>query len=115
MNILFVINSSPWGSTLGVTALRIARAARDEGMTVSAVFFREEGVFQTRPGRANEAGTPELSKAWTEFARSSGAQLLVCRSSGQRNLPDLPTGAFRESGLAEMMELMAVSDRVVSW
>jgi tRNA 2-thiouridine synthesizing protein D len=115
MKILLVVNSSPWGSTLAVTALRFARAAIAEGMTVAAIFFREDGVFHVSGSRATDAGTPALSEAWPEFARSSGAKLLVCRSSGQRNLAQSPSGAFREAGLAEMIELMAATDRVVTW
>jgi len=115
MNILLVVNSSPWGSTLAVTALRFARAALAEGMTVTAVFFREEGVFHAVGSRATDAGTPALSEEWSEFARTSGAELLVCRSSGQRNLAQSPSGSFREAGLAEMMERMAANHRVVSW
>ena len=115
MKILLVVNSSPWGSTLAVTALRFARAAIAEGMTVAAVFFREDGVFQGSGSRATDAGTPALSEAWPEFAQSSGAELLVCRSSGQRNLAQCPSNSYREAGLAEMMELMAASDRVVTW
>ena len=115
MNILIVVNSSPWGTSLGLTALRFARAAVAEGMTVPAVFFREDGVFHTQRARVAQAGTPELADAWPEFAQSCGAQLLVCRSSGQRNLAEAPGQAFREAGLAEMMELMADCDHVVSW
>lgn len=115
MKILLVVNSSPWGSTLAVTALRFARAAVAEGMTVTTVFFREDGVFHALGSRATDAGTPALSEAWPEFARIHGADLLVCRSSGQRNLAQSPSGSFREAGLAEMMERMAASDRVVTW
>ena len=115
MKILLIVNSSPWGSTLGVTALRFARAAVAEGMTVTAVFFREDGVFQAIGGTVSDAGTPPLAEAWPEFADSCGARLLVCRSSGLRNLRAIPSGAYQEAGLAEMMELMAASDRVVSW
>jgi len=115
MKILLIVNSSPWGSTLAVTALRFARALQAEAMTVTAVFFREDAVFQSLESRATDAGTPDLAAAWPEFARSSGARLLVCRSSAQRNLPASPSGAFREAGLAELFELMAASDRVVTW
>ena len=115
MKILLIINSSPWGSTLGVTALRFARAAVDEGMSFSAIFFREDGVFHAIGGGATEAGTPALSEAWPEFARSCKTELLMCRSSCQRNLPENPSDDFREAGLAELMELMKSSDRVVSW
>ena len=115
MKILLVVNSSPWGSSLGVTALRFARAAIAEGVTISAVFFREEGVFHARPGQANDAGTPGLTDAWVELAQSGMTRLLVCSSSGQRNLGEPPAEPFHEAGLAEMLALMSDSDRVVSW
>ncbi len=115
MKILLVVNSSPWGSSLGVTALRFARAAIAEGMTISAVFFREEGVFHARRSRATDAGTPALTDAWLELARLCDTRLLVCSTSGQRNLAEAPTEPFREAGLAELMELVSASDRVVSW
>jgi len=115
MKILLIVNSSPWGSTLAVTALRFARAVVAEGMTVTAVFFREDGIFHAVGSRATDAGTPALSEAWPEFALTNGAELLVCRSSGQRNLAQSLSGPFREAGLAEMMALMAASDRVVTW
>jgi tRNA 2-thiouridine synthesizing protein D len=115
MKILLIVNSSPWGSTLAVTALRFAHALLAEEMSVTAVFFRENGVFQALGGRDTDAGTPDLARAWPEFARASGAELLLCRSSARRNLPESPSGAFREAGLAELFELMAASDRVVTW
>jgi len=115
MKILLIVNNSPWGSTLGLTALRFSRAMISEGMLLSAVFFREDGVYHALQGRVTDAGTPPTSEAWQEVGRSSGARLLLCSSSSQRRLEIAPGGEFREAGLAEMMELMAASDRVVTF
>jgi sulfur relay (sulfurtransferase) complex TusBCD TusD component (DsrE family) len=114
MKILLIVNSSPWGSTLGVTALRVARAVIAEDMILSAVFFREDGVFQTRRSRITDAGTPALAESWAGLAADSDTRLLVCSSSSQRNFSDPASDPFREAGLAELMELMANSDRVVT-
>lgn len=115
MKILLIVNYSPWGSTLGITALRFARAAIAEDMHVSAVFFREDGVFHALSARSTDAGTPATIEAWTEFRKNTGARLLVCSSSSQRRLEVAPADPFREAGLAELMELMAASDRVVTF
>lgn len=115
MKILLIVNNSPWGSTLGLTALRFARAAIAEGISLSAVFFREDGVYHALTGRAADAGTPEISEAWREIGQRCPAGLLLCSSSSLRRLEDAPGAGFREAGLVEMMELMAASDRVVTF
>jgi sulfur relay (sulfurtransferase) complex TusBCD TusD component (DsrE family) len=83
-------------------------------MGLSAVFFREEGVYHALAGRSTDAGTPENVKGWTEISKQSQAPLLLCSSSSQRRLESAPAKPFREAGLAELMELMASSDRVVT-
>lgn len=115
MGIVMVVNASPWGSTLGVTALRFGRALVAEGMTLNAVFFREDGVFQVQPGLPSEPGSPPLYEGWVELAESCGARLLVCSSSSQKNGAGPVQPPFRVAGLAELMALMADNDRVVTW
>jgi len=115
MKILLIVNNSPWGGTLGLTALRFARAVVSEGMLLTAVFFREDGVYHALTSRSTDRGTPETVNAWLEISRSSGARLLLCSASSQRRLEVAPAGEFREAGLAEMMELMAASDRLVTF
>ena len=115
MKILLIVNNSPWGSTLGLTALRFARAAIAQGMLLSAVVFREDGVYQAMAGRAVDAGTPDMNKAWAEFGRQNSVSLLLCSSSSQRRLVSAPGDDFREAGLAEMLEFMSSSDRVITF
>ena len=115
MNVIFTINDSPWGSTLGVTALRMATALRGKGMTLEAIFFREDGVYHAQRGRAGDHGTPDLFEAWKSLAETGGTRLLVCSTSALRNLPEPVSAPFREAGLPEFMELMRQSDRVVAW
>ena len=115
MKILVIVNESPWGSSLGVTALRLTRAMADRGEQISAVFFREDGVYHALPGRTADGGTPCLAEAWQVLAGQGGIPLLLCSSDAQRRLQQAPEGGFREAGLAEMMELMVRSDRVVTF
>ena len=115
MKVLVIVNQAPWGGTLGLTALRLSRAMTGAGLQLAGVFFREEGVYQSQPGRVCDPGTPDLSAAWTKFARECGAPLLLCSSASQRRLSSAPGEGFREAGLAEVLELMDGCDRVVSF
>jgi sulfur relay (sulfurtransferase) complex TusBCD TusD component (DsrE family) len=87
----------------------------DGGLEVAAVFFREEGVYQAVPGRAADAGTPSLHASWLELQRERGTPLLLCSSAAQRRLTGPPAEGFRETGLAEVLELTLGCDRVVTF
>lgn len=115
MKILVIVNESPWGGSLGLTALRMVRTLLGAGEEITAVFFREEGVYQALPGRAVDSGTPCLATAWRTLAREDGVPMLLCSSAAQRRLQNPPAGPFREAGLAEVMELLNSSDRVVTF
>lgn len=114
MKILVIVNRSPWGSSLGVTALRLVGAMPAGGLEVAAVYFRGDGVYQSQAGRAGDAGTPDLLNGWRTLAEQCGFPLLLCRSAAQRRLPGPAAEGFREAGLAEVLELMGVCDRVFS-
>jgi sulfur relay protein TusD/DsrE len=111
-----MVNESPWQTGVALSALRFARAAATTGLQVSAVFFREDGVYNALLATEADPGTPELADSWLEFAELSDTRLLLCSASSQRRLPagGISPGFF-PTGLAEMFELMQQSDRVVSF
>ncbi len=116
MKCLIIVNESPWQTALSLSALRFGRACDSAGLQIAAVFFREDGVYNALAGTVADAGTPQLSAAWRELAARSGARLLLCSASSQRRLPagsDL--AGFQQTGLADMLELMQLSDRVISF
>ena len=115
MKILVIVNASPWGGSLGVTALRLVRAMLGRGFDVAAVYFRGEAVYQALAGRSNDPGTPCLRGGWLELWQQSRVPLLLCSSAAQRRLETPPADGFREAGLAEVLELMRSCDRVVSF
>ena len=114
MKILVIVNHSPWGSSLGMAALRLVVAMPQAGLEVAAVYFRGEGVYQSLAGRAGDAATPALHARWVELAESQRFSLLLCRSAAQRRLSDRPPAHFREAGLAEVLELANSCDRVLT-
>lgn len=116
MKCLVIVNESPWQTGLAICALRFAQAAESAGLTVNAVFFREDGVYNALGGTHADAGTPELTSAWCRFAAHSGTRLLLCSASSQRRLPEgAAAPQFIHTGLAEMFELMQQADRLVTF
>jgi sulfur relay protein TusD/DsrE len=112
---LVIVNEGPWASGLALCASRFVRAATASGHEISAIFFREDGVYNVLPGELTDAGTPDLVKTWAELATTGRTRLLLCSSSRLRRLENSPSACFAESGLTEMFELMLQSDRVVSF
>jgi tRNA 2-thiouridine synthesizing protein D len=115
VKVLVIVNESPWGSSLGVTALRLVRALIGNGERLSAIFFREEGVYHAQPGRVHDAATPCLHEAWQSLSADNGIPLLLCSSASQRRFEQVPSTRFQEAGLARLMELLQSSDRVVTF
>lgn len=116
MKCLLIVNESPWQTALAVCALRFAQAAERAGLEIVAVFFREDGVYHALAATSADSGTPELSAGWQEFSASTGARLLLCSASSQRRLPvGTSAPSFEQTGLAEMLELMQQSDRLVTF
>jgi tRNA 2-thiouridine synthesizing protein D len=115
VKVLVIVNQSPWGGSLGVTAWRLVRALLAGGQEIAAVYFREEGIYQAIPGRAVDGGAADLQAGWLALHREQGVPLLICSSAAQRRLPGPPVEGFRETGLAEVLELTLACDRVVTF
>jgi tRNA 2-thiouridine synthesizing protein D len=119
VDILIIVNASPWGSSLAVTALRYAHAAVADGDRLAAVYFQGEGVYNALADGAAEAGTPAMCSAWQALAEQSGTRLLLCSAAAERRLgeaaPAPYPAAFRAAGLASLLGYMQQADRVVSF
>ncbi len=119
MDILVIVNESPWGSSLATAALRFVRAAQHSGKCVPAVFFHNDGIYNALPGRVSDDGLPSPVQSWVELAEYGETELLLCSAASARRLAqsavnELP-GAFREAGLVEMWGLAGRCDRVVTF
>ena len=112
---MVIVNDSPWGSCLSVTALRLLRAFIASGVRVDAVYFRGEGVYNARPVQAVDHGTPDLYESWRELSQAHGIPLLLCKSASRRRFDCDPGGGFRSVGLAEVVERMGACDRVLTF
>lgn len=118
MNILLIVNESPWGSTLANTALRFLRAALADGSRVRAVYFRDDGVYNAIGGEA-DAGALDLAGEWAAVAGEHGVDLMVCSAAAARRFPDAAEDVcgrgFRIAGLVELLEEMDHCERVVTF
>jgi sulfur relay (sulfurtransferase) complex TusBCD TusD component (DsrE family) len=113
---LIIVNESPWQTGLATCALRFAEAAGSVGLQISAVFFREDGVYHALGGTLTDAGTPELTSGWLAIAARTGTRLLLCSASCQRRLPAAASAPeFSQTGLADMLELMQEADQLVTF
>lgn len=119
MNILLIVNESPWGSSLANTAARFAAAVLADGHQISAVYFHGDGVYNALPGRETDAGAIDLAAEWGRLADRHGVELLLCSAAAARRLPRRVTeflpAPFRDAGLAEMLDWAWRCDRVVSF
>ena len=115
MKVLVIVNASPWGGSLAVTALRMVRAMLLQGLSVDSIQFRGEGVYTAMAGQGTDPGTPGFPEAWLELAVEHGFPLLLCSSASTRRLDTVPQNGFRAAGLPEMLERMAACDRVVTF
>ncbi len=114
---LVIVNESPWGSSLPLTALRFAEAAMGLGAALRAIYFQHDGVYNARAGAETDPGTPVLAERWADLAREAGCGLWLCSSAAARRLPggDAPQGAFEPVGKARFLEAVAACERVVSF
>lgn len=129
MNILVIVTTSPWGSSLGSTALRFVEAALAAGDEVPVIFFHEDGVYQSQKGAISDGGLPDPSLAWKAFAGRAGTRLLLCQASTRRRLqegdqssqesgqtePGEEGQQFSEAGLVELLDLASTADRVITF
>ena len=115
MKFLVIVNESPWGSALALTAYRFVEASMEAGVEIAAVFFRGDGVYNAVRGEITDAGTPDLAGAWQQLAADRGMRMLLCSSSRSRRLTTHAGPGFTDSGLAELIELARNCDRVVTF
>ena len=114
LNIILIINESPWGNSLSATAARLAGHVSDSGHNLQAVFFREDGVYNCQRGMSETSSTENPAGAWADLGANHDTHLMVCQSSAARRLPQKPESPFREAGLVELMDRVADCDRVIT-
>ena len=128
MNISILVLASPYDSQAAYTAYRYAKAALESHHTVSRVFFYQAGVHN-----GTELATPpqdefDLYASWQDLQKKYDLDLVVCiAAAARRGLIDTKEAtrhnkrssnlaeAFELSGLGQLVESMASSDRFITF
>jgi tRNA 2-thiouridine synthesizing protein D len=120
------VNSSPYHSHAGDSALRFIEAALAAGHEIFRVFFYGDGIYHALRFAVPPSGEAPICTRWNELAERCGVDLVVCISAAQRRGiligeearrrqkadEDLAPG-FRISGLGQWVEATLEADRLV--
>jgi tRNA 2-thiouridine synthesizing protein D len=120
------VNASPWHSHSGYCAYRFIKALTAANHDVMRVFFFHEGIYHAVKNNSPPDDEIQLTHLWRQLAERYDIDLLVCVSAAQRRglqvselAPKNPhynhrlAEGFRIGGLAQWLETMIESDRVI--
>jgi tRNA 2-thiouridine synthesizing protein D len=128
MNFSLVIHAAPYSSQASYSAYRFAQALLQQGHSLHRVFFYRDAVHTATHLAALPKDEFDLYTAWQTLAQKNQLDLVVCIAAALRrgitnqeeaNRYDLPAAnlakEFSISGLGQLIEAAAMSDRVVSF
>ena len=128
MKFSIVIQSSPFSQQSTATAYRFAKSLLEQGHELYRVFFYADAVMTANSLIATPQDEQNLSQAWLELGQEHNLDLVVCIAAAvkrgvinegeakryEKDASNLQQG-FELSGLGQLAEAIAVSDRVVTF
>ena len=125
MQTLSVVITTPPSSYLTITAIDYINSAVNAGVEVVGVFFYQAGVLNASANIAIANDEYQTHKQWQKLNQEHGVHLHVCitacekrglsdelnNETVQSNISDF----FTVSGLGELVELTAKSERMVQF
>lgn len=128
MKFSLVIQASPFSHQSTATAFRFAQTLLDEGHELFRVFFYAEATLIANNQICSPQGETDLPQQWQTLAEEHQLDLVVCIAAAvKRGVIDdneakryeKASGNLREtfelSGLGQLAEAIAISDRVVTF
>ncbi|WP_286238578.1 sulfurtransferase complex subunit TusD [Neptuniibacter halophilus] len=128
MKFSLIVQSSPCSQQAASTALRYARALLSEGHELFRVFFYADGTLIANSQIAPPQDETHLPAEWQTLAKEHKLDLVVCiaaavkrgvLSDQEAQRYEKPAGnlapRFELSGLGQLAEAIALSDRVVTF
>ena len=122
------IYSAPYSSQASYTAYQFAVALLNQGHSLHRVFFYQDGVHNATNLAVPPQDEFDLQKAWQRLAKDYQLDLVVCIAAALRRgiLNDGEAKrydktsyncaeGFTISGLGQLVEAAAVSDRLISF
>lgn len=128
MKYTLVVLGAPFTSNAGRSALNFAEALARSEHEIFRVFFYQDGIHQTSAIHSTPQGEDALTQAWQTFCQSNKIDAVTCIAAAARrgivndaerarhNLEHSNlAGEYDLSGLGQLVEAMAVSDRTVTF
>ena len=128
MKFSIVIQSSPFSRQSTATAYRFAKTLLEEGHELFRVFFYSDAVLLANDLVSPAQDEQQLPQIWQELGKKYELDLVVCIAAAVRRgvldtneakryekAADNLSPGFELSGLGQLAEAIAVSDRVVTF
>lgn len=128
MKFSIIVQSSPFSSQGPATALRFAKALLEQGHELYRVFFYADGTLIANNLITSPQDERDLPEAWAELKKQNGLDIVVCIAAAvKRGVIDENEARryekensnlhpeFELSGLGQLAEAIAVSDRVITF
>ena len=128
MKFTLVVQAPPYSRQGSDSALRFAKAVIEQGHQLYRVFFYADGVHNGTRLAAPPQGENNLVKQWSALASIENVDMVVCIAAGLRRGvinreeseryekdADNLAEEFELSGLGQLIEACALSDRVVTF
>ena len=118
---LAIVVTTPPNSNKTVTAINIAKTAVSDGYKITGVFFYQQGALNASTLVQIPNDEFQVIKGWEDLKINHNVSLHLCITAAEKN--GLSDGQdieinninphFTISGLGELVELSAVSDRII--
>ncbi len=122
------VYAAPYSSQASYSAYKFAMATLEQGHKLHRIFFYQDGVHNATNLAAPPQDEFNLQQAWQLLAKDHNLDLVVCIAAALRRgvlneseakRYDKPShnlaGEFTISGLGQLVEAAAVSDRFISF
>lgn len=123
-----IVQAAPYSHQSADTAYRFAKSLLDQGHSLHRVFFYADGVHTGSALASPPQDEPNIPERWQQLAQDHQLDLVVCiaaavrrgvldaNESGRYSKPghNLADG-FELSGLGQLVEAIAVSDRTLTF
>lgn len=101
------------GST---TALNFARAVLAQGHKLYRVFFYGDGVSNgAQPDASGSSAQVTLTHHWNSLAAQYAVDLVLCVTAAEQRGISAPAEGFQLSGLGQLVDAVANSDRCLTF
>ncbi|MGB0283277.1 MAG: sulfurtransferase complex subunit TusD [Neptuniibacter sp.] len=128
MKFSIVVQSSPFSGQSPATALRFAKSLLEQGHELFRVFFYSEATLTASELISPPQDEVNLNKEWADLAKQHKLDVVVCIAAAvKRGVLDVNEAkrneksaanidpAYELSGLGQLAEAIAVSDRVITF